>query len=182
MSTVKFIGCLHLGHKSIAQYRGFNDEFYHDEHLINQWNKSVGKRDLVYILGDVTFESSKDYYKLDALNGRKKVVLGNHDLMSDVPELLKYVDGVSGAVDYKGYILTHVPIHVDEIHFYKANLHCHIHHENKLVNYKSWTHYKDKNSIKKTTKNKYWNCDALLLNFVPKTIEELKSIYNPNNK
>ena len=34
--TVRFIGCLHLGHKWMAQHRGFQDEFYHDEYLIEQ--------------------------------------------------------------------------------------------------------------------------------------------------
>lgn len=182
MSTVKFIGCLHLGHKSIAQHRGFQDEFYHDEYLIQQWNKVTRKKDLVYILGDISYETSKHYYQLNRLNGRKKVVLGNHDLIKDVPELLKHVEGVSGAIDYKKCILTHIPIHVDEIHFYKANLHCHIHHKNKLTNYKSWTKYKDKSSIKKTTESKYWNCDAFLLDFMPRTLKELENIYTSSNK
>lgn len=103
MSIVRFMGCLHIGHTSIAKYRGFQDEFYHDEYLIEQWNKIVHKRDTTYILGDVTMETSKHYYQLDRLAGRKIVVLGNHDKYQDIPELLKYVDGVAGCVDYKGY-------------------------------------------------------------------------------
>lgn len=181
MSTVRMIGCLHLGHKALATWRGFQDEFYHDEYLIEQWNKTVHKRDLTYILGDVTMETDRHYYQLDRLNGRKVVVLGNHDRWQHVPELLKYVDGVAGAVDYKGYMLTHVPIHVDEVHFYKANLHAHIHHQNLLTEYESWTSYKDDNSVQKSTKNKYWNCDAMLLDFKPRTLEELREMYHPES-
>ena len=37
------MGCLHLGHKWMAQHRGFTDEFYHDEKLIETWNSVVHK-------------------------------------------------------------------------------------------------------------------------------------------
>lgn len=76
-------------------------------------------------------EKALDYYKLDQLNGRKIVVLGNHDRHQDVKKLLDYVDGVAGAVDYKGFILTHVPIHPNEVQFYRGNIHAPIHHENE---------------------------------------------------
>jgi calcineurin-like phosphoesterase family protein len=177
MSTVRFIGCLHLGHTNLAKYRGFQDDFYHDEHLIEQWNKVVNKKDLTYILGDVTMESTNAYHKLDLLNGRKIVVLGNHDRWQHVPELLKHVDGVAGAVDYKGYMLTHVPIHISEIHFYRANLHAHIHHVNKLAEFVSKDRYEDIGSEYKPTANKYWNCDAFLLDFKPRSLDELNQMY-----
>lgn len=171
---VFFIGCLHFGHKSIAQHRGFQDEFYHDEHLIEQWNSVVtSSKDIVYILGDITMEKSTYYYQLDRLNGIKHVVLGNHDRRQDVPELLKYVTTVGGAVDYKGFILTHVPIHPNEVVFYKGNIHAHIHHINELEDLVVSDSYKDKNSIEVHTKHKYFNVDAKLLEYKPKTIEEL---------
>jgi calcineurin-like phosphoesterase family protein len=177
MSNVRFIGCLHFGHKALATWRGFQDEFYHDEYLISQWNKVVHKKDLTYILGDLTMETSKHYYQLDRLNGRKIVVLGNHDRHQDIKDLLKYVDSVAGAVDYKGCLLTHVPIHPDEIHFYYKNLHAHIHHRNKLTEYESWTRYQDSESVRKSTEGKYWCCDAHLLDYKPRTLEQLKEMY-----
>ena len=177
MSNVRIIGCIHLGHKSIAKMRGFQDEYYHDEHIIDSWNSVVHKKDLTIITGDVTMETTKHYYQLDRLNGRKKVVLGNHDIGNHVPELLKYVESVHGAYDYKGYMLTHVPIHPSEIHFYRANLHAHIHHENKLQHFESYTSYNDKDSILKSTEGKYWNVDAHLLAYKPRTLEELEKMY-----
>jgi len=166
MCNVYLIGCLHLGHKWMAQHRGFQDEFYHDEYLIEQWNKTVNKKDLVYILGDITMETSKYYYQLDRLNGRKIVVLGNHDLPRDTRELLKYVETVAGCIDYKGCVLTHVPIHPSEIGFCRYNFHAHI-HENELVNCIVPSRYKDEDSILHSTLNKYVNVDAKLLNFKP---------------
>jgi calcineurin-like phosphoesterase family protein len=168
--TVRFIGCLHFGHKAMASERGFQDEFYHDEHIISQWNSVVEKKDLVYILGDVTMENSKWYFRLDELNGRKKVILGNHDLGKDVPELLKYVEEVSGAMMYKGYMLTHIPIHPSEISFCRGNIHAHI-HKNELEEVLSKERYKDEPLI--YTKHRYFKVDAKHLDFKPITLEEL---------
>ena len=107
-------------------------------------------------------ENSKNYYQLNILKGEKKVVLGNHDRWQDVPELLKYVNGVAGIVDYKGYSLTH----------------AHIHHENKLSQFNVYNKYQDSDSKIISTTGKYWNVDAKLIDFKPKTIEELNKIYN----
>lgn len=174
MSQVRFIGCLHFNHESVAKWRDFENSFYHDELLISHWNRTVHKKDLTYILGDVTMEKSNDYYQLDRLNGRKIVVLGNHDLWQDVPKLLNYVDGVAGMIDYKGFALTHAPIHISEIGQYKGNIHAHIHHNNKLADFDVNLKYDDiENNPVINTKNRYFCVDAKLIDFKPKTIEEL---------
>jgi len=173
MCNVRFIGCLHLNHKWMAQHRGFQDEFYHDEKLIDTWNSVINKKDLTYILGDVTMEENDHYYMLDRLNGRKIVVLGNHDLPKHVRELLNYVESVAGMVDYKGFCLTHAPIHVSEIGSYRGNIHAHI-HENILADFEVNRMYSDKEDNPIIfTKGKYYNVDAKLIEFKPKTIEEL---------
>lgn len=156
----RFIGCLHFGHKNMAIHRGFVDEVEHDEYLIEQWNSVVNKKDITYILGDITMEKSFWYYQLDRLNGIKHVVLGNHDRRQDIPELLKYVNSIGGAVKYKGYILTHIPIHPNEIGRFKGNIHAHIHENTLIPNYM----------------NRYFNVDAKLIDFKPKTIYELIEI------
>ena len=175
MSNVRFIGCLHFGHKWMATYRGFQDEFYHDEHLIEEWNKVVHKKDLTYILGDITMETSLHYYQLDRLKGRKIVVLGNHDKHQDVKELLKYVDSVGGMIDYKGFVLTHAPIHPSETSFCRGNIHAHIHHENELHEVYVPERYgeSDTKKVPYPTQHKYYNVDAHLMNYKPKTIDEL---------
>lgn len=172
MSNVRFIGCLHLGHKWMAQHRGFQDEFYHDEHLIDTWNSIVNKKDLTYILGDITMEKSEHYYKLDRLNGRKIVIMGNHDLHNHTRELLNYVESVAGMIDYKGFCLTHAPIHPAEISFYRGNIHAHI-HENKLSEVEYLSRYGDPGEIIEKTLHKYINVDAKLINFQPKSLKEL---------
>lgn len=172
MSTIKFIGCLHLGHDAMARFRNFNDSREHDEYLIKSWNLVVNKRDIVYILGDITMETPEHYYKLDQLKGIKRVVLGNHDRPKDVPELLKYVDTVSGIEYYKGNILTHCPIHPNEVSFGRSNIHAHIHY-NYLNEVLIPERYGQNSTLSKPTLYKYHNVDAHRINFRPKTLEEL---------
>ena len=43
-----------------------------------KWNKKVGTNDLVYHLGDVVM-NRKHIAIIASLNGRKRLILGNHD-------------------------------------------------------------------------------------------------------
>lgn len=133
--SVYLIADLHLGHESMAVKRGFENADEMFEYIKERWNKVVHKRDLVYILGDVTMEKRDSYPLLDQLLGRKYVVLGNHDLRKDVDEMRKYVDGVAGLVKYKGMFLSHCPIHPMELDYrVKYNVHGHIHEKVVYLN------------------------------------------------
>jgi calcineurin-like phosphoesterase family protein len=154
MGRVFGIGCLHLGHENMANKRGFANSAEHDENLISNWNSVVNKKDIVCIFGDVTMEKKKYYPLLDRMNGIKKVILGNHDRWQDVKELLKYVDGVAGMINYKGAILTHCPVHPSELDYrYKLNIHAHV-HENTLDD------------------DRYINLSAENINFTPVLLSE----------
>jgi calcineurin-like phosphoesterase family protein len=173
MSTVRFIADLHLGHTNMALHRGFTSVEEHDEYIISQWNKKVHKRDITWILGDVTMESSKSYPLLNRLNGMKKVVLGNHDRPSDVPELLKYVNSVSGMVRYKGLWLTHCPVHDRELEFrVPRNIHGHIH--DKKVMRISWN-YGNATGMEEDDRYLCVSCEQV--DYTPISLDELKSKY-----
>jgi calcineurin-like phosphoesterase family protein len=49
--------------------------------LIHNWNSRVGTDDTVFCLGDICLTSKVDEFKtiIDGLNGRIKLVVGNHD-------------------------------------------------------------------------------------------------------
>lgn len=155
---VRFISDLHFGHENLAtNLRGFSSSIEHDEYIIDRWNSTVcNKKDITYILGDITMANSRFYYLLNRLNGIKHVILGNHDRRQDVPKLLEYVDTVSGMVNYKKeFILTHCPIHPSELEFrYKYNIHGHVH----------------ANTLKDS---RYINVCCEAVEYKPKTIEEL---------
>jgi calcineurin-like phosphoesterase family protein len=74
----------HFGHKTILEFEpsrdtkmkldGFTD---HTEWLIHNWNKTVSSDDLVLHLGDFAFNNIQEI--APKLNGRKILILGNHD-------------------------------------------------------------------------------------------------------
>ena len=73
---------LHFGHKNIIQYenRPYESIEAMDANLIRMWNKTVSEDDLVYILGDFSFyDGEKTSNILKFLNGKKILVVGNHD-------------------------------------------------------------------------------------------------------
>lgn len=135
MSIVRFIADLHLGHTNMALHRGFSSVEEHDEHIIAKWNSVVTKRDVTYILGDVTMEKSAPYPLLDRMNGVKHIVLGNHDRRQDAKRLLQYAESIAGMIQYKGVMLTHCPIHPMELDYrFNKNIHGHIHEKVVLLN------------------------------------------------
>ena len=128
MSISHIISDLHFGHTNLAIHRGFSSAEEQDQLIVDNWNRVVGKKDTVWILGDIGMEKTSHYHLLDRLMGVKKVVLGNHDKPQHVPELLKYVNSVSGMFQYKKHIVfTHAPIHPDEMERFKLNVHGHMH-------------------------------------------------------
>lgn len=101
-----------------------------DEWIIESWNFIVTKRDLVWVLGDVAMGKSKEgkpnLKKISKLNGTKKLILGNHDELP-IEEYLNYFQVIKGFTRYKGYWLSHAPIHPLELRG-KKNIHGHVHH------------------------------------------------------
>lgn len=90
---VWFTSDTHFSHKNIIQHSPnrakvgeFNtdDLMSHDKWLIEKWNKTVAKNDIVYIIGDFSFAPSEFVKKLcGKLNGKKYLIVGNHDKSSE---------------------------------------------------------------------------------------------------
>jgi len=77
-----FTSDTHFYHKNVIRYsnRPFSSVEEMNEALIEKWNSTVSVKDEVYHLGDVSFSSLGNTLSiLDRLNGRKKLILGNHD-------------------------------------------------------------------------------------------------------
>jgi len=122
------IADLHLGHKNILGFsgalRGGTNVDEHDEWIVEQWNSVVQKRDVVYVLGDVTMGKKKIHY-MHRLNGQKHLIRGNHDTLS-THTYLKYFTNVYGILKKHGFWFTHAPIHPQELRGCK-NIHGHVH-------------------------------------------------------
>lgn len=78
-----YISDLHFFHDNMntkMDKRGFESVEVMNEYMISQWNKKVRKNDEVVILGDLSIEKGEKTNEiLRRLNGRKYLVVGNHD-------------------------------------------------------------------------------------------------------
>ena len=78
-----FISDLHLFHKRIINRYGRSEFNSIDEmhtKIITEWNKNIKNKDVVYIVGDISFGSYEDTKSfIDKLNGNKILIRGNHD-------------------------------------------------------------------------------------------------------
>jgi len=78
--NIFFTSDTHFGHKNILKYcnRPFVNVEEMDEVMIERWNGRIGKNDSVYHLGDFSFSSNPKTY-FERLNGKKILIIGNHD-------------------------------------------------------------------------------------------------------
>lgn len=131
MSERFLISDLHFGHERLMQrlaaWRPFASIEEHDQAIVDAWNAVVGKRDKVFLLGDVAMDWRIAFRMLPRLEGLKCLVLGNHD--HPKAPWREVVDEVAGLREMSGgIVLTHAPIHPAEFGGrYRANIHGHLH-------------------------------------------------------
>lgn len=157
-----FISDTHFGHVGIITFldangnriRPFNTIEEHDETLVNNWNARVRPDDLIYHLGDVVM-NRRCLPILSRLNGRKRLIKGNHDLF-DLKEYTPYFENIYGVCVLKDMVLSHIPLHPNCLeHRFGVNIHGHLHSES----------LNDK---------KYYSVCVEKTNFMPISIEELR--------
>lgn len=134
MSETWFTSDIHFGHRRVLEFEPIARPFQTLEDMnvsiIHHWNTLVGPGDLVWVLGDFAF--NREGLRLaKVLHGRKKLVLGNHDIFESAA-YLEYFDELYGARFLSRELaLTHVPIHPQELHRASINVHGHLH--SKLI-------------------------------------------------
>ena len=122
----------HFNHSNIIKYcnRPFKSVDEMNDVIINNWNKVVGKDDIVFHLGDFFLGSKYDLKDIvSRLNGKIYLVRGNHDRLS----IKSYED--FGIVVLKGVVildefrvvLSHKPLVDSIIKDDYINIHGHIH-------------------------------------------------------
>lgn len=114
-----YISDLHFYHSNLntkMDKRGFETVEAMNEYMISRWNKKVRKNDEVVILGDFSLEKGeKTNELLRRLNGRKYLIVGNHDrYLSDKSfdkSQFKWIEPYKELNDNKKkIILSHYPI------------------------------------------------------------------------
>ena len=127
MNRVYVISDTHFGHKKVVEFRPWQTVEEHDRVLVERWNATVRKDDTVWHLGDVCLGGRDKLAILGALNGIKKLVMGNHDTY---PRELyaAHFTKILGAAEWHDCILTHVPVHPCQLEKrYRLNVHGHMH-------------------------------------------------------
>lgn len=135
-----FIADTHFGHDAIIRYenRPFKDTKEQEEMLIKNWNEVVEPEDTVYVLGDFGLSDSKEETMrvCHALNGKKILVMGNHD--TQTPEWYRqcgFEEASPWPIIYEGFwILSHEPLYINENMPY-ANIYGHVHANPTYKNY-----------------------------------------------
>lgn len=154
----------HFGHANILTFKdtegnlirpGFADVDEMNEHMIQQWNKTVKSGDKVYHLGDVamlTFSKLEPIFQ--RLNGTKVLIKGNHDglKLSQYQQIFKDVRAYH-ILDK--FLLSHIPVHPHSLSKWSANIHGHL-HQNTLED------------------SRYINVSVEQINYTPINFEEIR--------
>lgn len=153
------ISDLHLDHGRIIGYcnRPFKSVGEMNDFIVNTWNKTVSKNDIVFFLGDMACGrgSRKTRYWLNKLNGNITFIKGHHDRSRRI----NFRDKLILNCDGQKFLLLHNP--ADTPRDWKSwVIHGHTHNNNPRYPLVS-------------KKNKTVNVSAELLDYKPVLLEEL---------
>ena len=132
---VFIISDTHFGHEAIIRYcnRPFASVEEMDQVMIKRWNETVSNKDIVIHLGDFSFYGKyKTREIIQKLNGKKILIMGNHDNYTEQ----FYRDAGFHTVSrfpiiYDNfYMLSHAPVQLSETTPY-ANFYGHVHNDEK---------------------------------------------------
>lgn len=135
-SKVYFTSDTHFGHKNILQFcnRPWESIEEMNEAIIENWNKTVKKNDIVFHLGDVQLGGGNQLMDsiFPRLNGHIILIIGNHDPHNLKPRHIEMIDDcheqLTVVIDGITCVLTHCPSGIPGKDKYKQfNLHGHLH-------------------------------------------------------
>lgn len=113
---VFFTSDTHFCHANIIQFcnRPFQDIVQMNRTLIDNWNRMIGKDDVVFHLGDFAFGGIMTWNRiLDRLNGRITLIVGNHDIKNMRPAIMERFEDVAFEmyveIDEQRIVLNHNP-------------------------------------------------------------------------
>lgn len=169
-SKIWLISDTHFYHSNIIKFcdRPFNSIKEMNETLIRNWNSTVGKSDRVFMLGDFALCGKDKIIEIgQQLNGRKTLILGNHDGAS----LKTYYEAGFEIVSrypilFKDFIiLSHMPQFITSNGLY-ANIHGHVHNHPEYLPVTSHT----------------FNVSAEMINYTPINWEQIMDLMEQERK
>lgn len=141
-----------------------------DKILVSNWNSVVKNNDRVFMLGDFCLAGKNKIIEIgNKLNGRKTLIMGNHDSAALSTYYKAGFEMVSKyPIFLEGFLLSHRPI--PDCRFY--NIHGHIH--NTSIKVIDNLHLDTNSDLYKL----YYNVSADVINFTPVSLNEIKRRIN----
>jgi calcineurin-like phosphoesterase family protein len=159
MSKTWVVSDTHWGHENITKFttadgsplRPWDNAAEMDEVMVQNWNSIVSPEDRVYHLGDVAI-NRRHLKTMSRLQGRICLIKGNHDIFK-LSDYTPYFDDIRAYVVKKTpqggkCILSHIPVHTDQLGRFGMNIHGHLHSNlvmRKLA--KGWSDIADKRYV-----------------------------------
>lgn len=133
MPNVFLVSDTHFGHAGVCRFlrddgsklRPWDHPDQMDAELITRWNAVVKPTDKVYHLGDVVI-NRRALSTLHALNGKKVLIKGNHDIFK-LKDYLPHFYDIRAYKVLDKFIMSHIPIHEQNLGRFKGNVHGHMH-------------------------------------------------------
>lgn len=180
---VFFTSDLHFGHENALRFdkRPFASVEEMDAELIRRWNAKVGKRDLVYVLGDMIWKSRKGEAEqiIRSLNGQIILIKGNHDRFLHNAKAKAALAGVKDYDDIcvtlengkkRRCILSHFFIPLYNGHRHKTvHLHGHSHKTDESVMEYMISAFLNGAGYR----NEIYNVGCMYWNYEPVTLDEI---------
>ena len=183
--VIRYIADLHFDYDSIIPYdnRPFDNIREMNEALISNWNRTVtDSRDLTWILGDFCSGDAERWAELlSRLNGRKALIIGNHDApetVSAVQDLFEETAEYREILDNgRHVVLCHYPISAFHDHYFGwYHLYGHVHSSYEW-NIVENTRRLVKNLYVRDDVCRMANAGAMLpyMQYTPRTLDEIFS-------
>ena len=140
MPNTFFASDHHFDHDNILKFtnydgspvRTFDSVEHMNEHMIQQHNSVVKPGDTCWFGGDVAIKRL-GLRHVARLNGRKRLILGNHDIFKnkdylnagfeDLHSFRRFKNAAGGS----SFVFTHIPVHSDSLGRWGVNVHGHTH-------------------------------------------------------
>jgi calcineurin-like phosphoesterase family protein len=174
MKNIFFVSDTHFGHANCLKFtrkdgsplRVFSSVEEMDETMITRWNSVVKPNDRIYHCGDVVIRKEFLESVMPRLNGKKVLLMGNHDIYGH-EEYLKYFEDIRAykVMPEHGLIASHIPVYKDMLHgTITHNIHGHLHANLVMEN--------------DTVDKRYINVSVENINYTPIILEEILKIKN----
>lgn len=186
MSKTFLISDTHFGHSNIVTFlrkdgtklRPWDNIKEHDEALIYNWNSVVKPEDKVYHLGDFGLSNSTHLLRIvQALNGTKILIKGNHDTLK-LHAYQQVFKDVRAYHSLNNIFMAHIPIHPASLGRWKGQIHGHLHADNvkldkeEIVNSGCpYTEYSNSNDLR------YYNVACEQINYTPIEFDKVNEYF-----